>query len=83
MFHEPPIVHQTLTYKPHANIEIPLGMKKFFPHQTIDQWQYLVGAAAIPAGWAAARPQYTKSTTDIFLKTHLGGNRFGGASPAY
>jgi hypothetical protein len=53
-------------------------MKKFFPYQIIDQWQYLAGAAAIPAGWAAARPQYTKPTTDIFLKSH-----FGGTSPAY
>jgi hypothetical protein len=78
MFHESPSVHQTLPYKPHANIEIPACMKKFFPHQIIDQWQYLAGAAAVPAGWAAARPQYTKPTTDIFLKSH-----FGGTSPAY
>ena len=41
-------------------------------------WSLLAGAAAIPAGWAAARPQYTKPTTDIFLKSH-----FGGTSPQY
>jgi hypothetical protein len=33
MFHESPSAHQTLPYKPHATIEIPVGMKKFFPHQ--------------------------------------------------
>jgi hypothetical protein len=35
-------VHQTLPYKPHANIEIPVGMKKFFPYQIITSgstWQ--------------------------------------------
>ena len=41
-------------------------------------WSLLAGAAPIPAGWAAARPQYTKPTTDIFSKSH-----FGGTSPAY
>jgi hypothetical protein len=30
MFHESPSVHQTLPYKPHANIEIPVGMKSSF-----------------------------------------------------
>lgn len=51
-------------------------MGSYMPPEAL--WSLLAGAAAIPAGWAAARPQYTKPTTDIFLKSH-----FGGTSPAY
>jgi hypothetical protein len=50
-------------------------MGSYMPPEAL--WSLLAGAAAIPAGWAAARPQYTKPTTDIFLRSH-----FGGTSPS-
>jgi hypothetical protein len=73
MFHESPSVHQTLPYKPHANIEIPVGMKKFFPYQIIDQWQYFGRRSSNPS-WMGR----CSSAIYEILKSH-----FGDTSPAY
>jgi hypothetical protein len=48
-------------------------MGSYMPPEAL--WSLLAGAAAIPAGWAAARPQYTKPTNrylfEISLRRHF------------
>jgi hypothetical protein len=66
--------HDSRTCRPDRKLAAR-WVRSYMPPEAL--WSLLAGAAAIPAGWAAARPQYTKPTTDIFLKSH-----FGGTSPA-